>query len=375
VLISAVVWSPRPQIFSLLCFAILYRWINKFDETCNKKYLFLVVALFLLWSNLHAGFSIGIVYIVLFAGGKLLDLIFSREVSKTEKEKLLLLLLLVLACSLAVCINPNGLNVWKVQFDTVSVRSLQNQIDEWASPDFHVLAEQPYLWIWLLFVFFVSMTKQEMAFQKIFPIIVFGGLGFLSKRNYAPFAVIVFPMLSTLIELFYEQRIKPLPIFSRIKSSSSILNRTPRPIVQKGINLFLVALLGLAVMIKIAYLGNSLVLKTYETKLFPAQALAYLEKEGVSPGNMLNSYAWGGYIHWKNPAIPVFVDGRTDLFGDAIIQDWITLVSANTGYEDLLRKYQIGWVFLEKGNPILVELIRIGWKINYQDQNSVIVSK
>ena len=31
---------------------------------------------------------------------------------------------------------------------------------------------------------------------------------------------------------------------------------------------------------------------------------------------MFNSYNWGGYLMFALPDMPVFVDGRTDLYGD-----------------------------------------------------------
>jgi hypothetical protein len=46
---------------------------------------------------------------------------------------------------LTVLINPNGIQTWLIPFKTVGVKVLQTLIDEWASPDFHVLALQPFL--------------------------------------------------------------------------------------------------------------------------------------------------------------------------------------------------------------------------------------
>ncbi len=48
---------------------------------------------------------------------------------------------------LVVLINPNGLNMWRIPFQTVGVQVLQSLIAEWASPNFHELAQQPLLWM------------------------------------------------------------------------------------------------------------------------------------------------------------------------------------------------------------------------------------
>jgi hypothetical protein len=375
VLISAVVWSPRPQIFSILCFAVLYQFIVNYDKTSNRKYLFFIGFLFLIWSNLHAGFSLGILFVFLFILGKFIDLIVDYEKYKIEKIKIKWLVILLAVCIIIVCINPNGINTWKVQFDTVSIGTLQNQIDEWASPDFHKVEQQPYLWIWMLFALFLGVTSYKFRFQEILPILAFGGLGFIAKRNYALFAIVVFPSLSKIIVSFFEIEMRNSYFFRNWKSSVEKFNVIPKPIFQKAVNYCFIFLAGLAIFLKIIYLGNELVLTTYEKKLYPAEAISFLEKNSIPDGNLLNSYAWGGYINWKNPNLLVFVDGRTDLFGDEILGDWSKLVKSESGYQDLLLKYDIGWVFIEKDLPIVQTLINNQWQVYYSDNIAIILSQ
>ena len=375
VLISAVVWSPRPQIFSLLCFAILFRFVKKFDDSLKKKYLVYIIILFLFWSNLHAGFTLGIAFLTLFVLGKIFDFSESKQRTEVESKKIKYLLFLILICSLVVIINPNGIETWKVQFDTVSMKSLQNQIDEWASPDFHKLEQQPFLWIWLIITFFAFSTSSNLLFQEILPIIFFGSLGFIAKRNFAPFAIVVFPTLAKLTLLFFEQKIRNVRFFDKLKLSANKANLTPKQNIQIIINLFFVSIIGLAIFGKIFVLSNTLVLKSYEKKLFPADAMDYLTENGLPDGNVLNSYAWGGYMNWKIPELLVFVDGRTDLFGEKIIRDWTAMVSAKSGYDRLINEYNIKWIFLENDNPIVEELIQKGWATNFKDDLCVILSK
>lgn len=375
VLISAVVWSPRPQIFSLLCFAFLYQLITKYDKTNNKKFLFFIGFLFLIWSNLHAGFSLGILFLFLFILGKIIDLIVNYDKNSKEKNKIKFLIILLAVSIIIVCINPNGFNTWKVQFDTVSISTLQNQIDEWASPDFHKIEQQPFLWIWLIFVLFISVTTYKYRFQEILPILAYGGLGFLAKRNYALFAIVIFPELSKIIVTFFENEIRNSYFARNWKFSIEKMNVIPKPIIQKVINYCFIGLIGFAIMTKIIYLGNELVLKTYEKKLYPAEAIGFLESNSIPDGNLLNSYSWGGYINWKNPNIHVFVDGRTDLFGDEVLGDWIKLVNSESGFQDLLLKYDIGWVFLEKDMPIVKTLIENKWQVYFADDLAIILKQ
>jgi hypothetical protein len=43
---------------------------------------------------------------------------------------------------------------------------------------------------------------------------------------------------------------------------------------------------------------------------------------------MFNSYNWGGYLLWELPEYPVFIDGRTDLYDDELVEEWLRVVRA-----------------------------------------------
>ncbi len=283
-------------------------------------------------------------------------------------------IILLISSSVLTLINPNGINVWVVQFKTIGVSSLQDFISEWASPNFHELFQQPFLWVWLIFVFFISTGIYSLPFEKIFPLIFFGGLGFLSRRNIAPFAIIIMPILSEVIVAFYNSKIKS-SINREFFKKIELRNSKPKPLVQKITNLTIIFILGIIISIKIVYLSNPYVLKNYEQQFFPYQAVNIIDPEDYMGINLLNSYAWGGYISWYQPSVKVFVDGRTDLFGDEIILDWIAMVSADPEWEYLLNKYEIGWVFLEPDRPLLSELRNKQWELVYQDNLSVILKK
>ncbi|HEX7556042.1 MAG TPA: hypothetical protein VF338_05410, partial [Leptolinea sp.] len=64
----APLWTPRPQFFSLLFLTgliwLVFRWLQK-----GGKYIWLTIPLFILWSNLHGGYFLGIIYLFTCAAG------------------------------------------------------------------------------------------------------------------------------------------------------------------------------------------------------------------------------------------------------------------------------------------------------------------
>jgi len=55
---------------------------------------------------------------------------------------------------------------------------------------------------------------------------------------------------------------------------------------------------------------------------FPEAPVAYIEKHHL-PGPLYNDFTWGGYLIWRVPYLRVANDGRTNVHGDARVeQDW-----------------------------------------------------
>ena len=88
---------------------------------------------------------------------------------------------------------------------------------------------------------------------------------------------------------------------------------------------------------------------------------------------MFNSYAWGGYLTWAYPESRVFVDGRTDLFGDEIISQWLNVVEGGDGWQNILHRWDIRMVLIEPDRPAAALLVENGWREVYADSTAVIL--
>jgi hypothetical protein len=69
------------------------------------------------------------------------------------------------------------------------------------------------------------------------------------------------------------------------------------------------------------------------------------------------------------------VDGRTDLYGDDVLGQWITTVQAGKGWQATLDKWKIRLVLIEPGRPLAVALPLEGWKLLYQDDQAVVFGR
>jgi hypothetical protein len=195
-LMAAWVWSARPQVISLAMFSALayvlylYKWRN-------VDRLWLVPVLMLVWSNLHGGYVLGGVLLFTTLGGELLNHgLRWNDAEIMSWRKLWRLFLWSVVAGLAVLVNPNGLDTWLIPFQTVGVKALQQFISEWASPDFHDVAQQPMLWMVFGLLMAVGLSRRRLDGGDLLSVVVFGYAAFVARRNFGPFALVSAPVLS-----------------------------------------------------------------------------------------------------------------------------------------------------------------------------------
>ncbi|HWQ04535.1 MAG TPA: hypothetical protein VN452_04195 [Longilinea sp.] len=372
-LVAAVVWSPRPQILSLLLLAVCALILDDFRRK-EINHLWLLPPLFVLWSNLHGGYPLGLGLIGAFMAGEFIDALFEGRPSwQKHWSQMRKYTILLVVCGLAVVVNPNGLNMWKIPFQTMSVAVLQNAIPEWASADFHDLVQQPFLWMIIAVFASFSMAGRRIDGADWITILMFGAAGLIARRNFGPFAMVAAPILS---RYFWQAvcAICDANLWLKRRVSGTSLNRTIPKHLSKAINLSLMALIGFIAIIKLFVVSQPQFVNVYEQTLFPVDAVSWL-KENPQKGNLFNSYSWGGYLTWAYPDKKVFVDGRTDLFGDKIIGDWLTVTEASQGWQDILDQWQIGTVLVEPDRPVVKVLSENGWRLLYRDHTAVIFQK
>jgi hypothetical protein len=66
---------------------------------------------------------------------------------------------------------------------------------------------------------------------------------------------------------------------------------------------------------------------------YPVEAARVIEDRGDS-GPLFNHFNWGGYLIWRLPRLPVSLDGRTNLHGDAKILRCSNTWAGGAGLEE-----------------------------------------
>jgi len=354
-------WTARPQVISFFLIGLLDYWLDKKKQIKTIPFFFLPL-LFIIWANLHGGFIWGFLLIFARMAGLFIDHLTQYSVDwKNEFSEFKQLLFWTFISIFAILINPNGVAIWKLPFNTIGVSI--STIKEWFSPNFHNLEMQPFLWMVLLLIISYSLSSKRESFTNIFKTIGFIYLAFISQRNIPLAIIVITPLIIGRFTDFYSNlkrtTLKPSKPFVMQKNFGSII-----------INIFIVILLVVTAYGRIyQQISPSLI-----DKYFPVKALQAL-KAAHPVGNMFNSYNWGGYLIWSLPEYPVFIDGRADLYGEAIIKEYWSVVNGSDNAIYILDKYHINFIVLEPDWPLIKILKLYQWKVKYQDDATIVMTR
>ncbi len=356
---SALHWLARPHIFSALILVGWYRILSDFQRD-SRNSLFLLPPIMLLWVNLHGGFITGFLLLAIyFAGNGINGWVCVRNGERRPfRRKTRYFGYAIAACLLVALINPYGYHILGFPFRLVSNRYLMDNVNEFLSPNFHKVMPFKYLLFLLIAVLAVSRTRLDVI--EIFLLLVFLDMALYSVRYVPLFCIVMAPILSGQAGLVLSRQDGPR--FAAFRNRSENLAGIDSS--AKGYPWIAAALV---VVIALAAAGR--LEFRFDRKTKPVAAVDFLRKEHVN-GHMFNNDEFGDYlIYAAYPRYRVFIDGRSDMYGDEKIKEYLKVTTLGSGWEDVLKKYDIGWVFFGASSALSRFLYqKDGWRLIYADK-------
>jgi len=134
-----------------------------------------------------------------------------------------------------------------------------------------------------------------------------------------------------------------------------------------------VAVVGFGVGVAaMALVGLAFVPSAPEERAYPTAALAAVRS---GSGVLLNEYDWGGYLIWRAPERPVFVDGRLFPFLPSVFADWREAVELGPRWKEVLDRYKVAQVLLRPDRALVSALREQGWRVVAEDTRAVLLER
>jgi len=354
---AAPTFSSRPQVFSLLLTAVVLYLLQRFRDERRGRLLIPLLPIMALWVNLHGAYILGPVLIGLAVVGELADYALGQREWRGTQRQVRNLLITLGGCLAMVPLNPNGAKMYLYPFDTLRLTVLQANIMEWRSPDFHLSIFFPFALLLFGTVAALVLSKQRPVPSEVILFCVFAYGGLRAMRNVSIFALVSVPLLAKYAALpavhwREHARWSPRRIFALIVLGMTV------PTVALSVRYDLSRQPGL------------------EWLRFPKDAVAYIQQNNL-PGPIFNSYDNGGYLMWKlYPQYRIYIDGRTDLYGEEFIQNFLAVYRGQVNPQPELDRYRVQTVIIEPGSALARELtVMPQWKRVFGDDRALVFTR
>lgn len=276
--------------------------------------------------------------------------------------------LMLIVALVALVVNPNGVDIYRYPLDTVNIGALADFVGEWQP------ARLDNLFGWLLLGFIaLGVMPTLLACRRTMrtaDALILAGVSATSVLAIR-FLLITGPVGAAIIA------VNLAPALSRTgvgRDTGPILVRLAR--ARSGTLGRVNA--ALAVLLLLAGVGIAVVRAVPPAQRegiaveFPVGAADWIEANEPS-ARVFNRYEWGGYLGLRRPDEPIYIDGRADVYGDAVIREYVAVIGLDGDPQAVLDRYDIDTVLYPPGNPFADWLdAQQRWSRAYEDSLAVI---
>ncbi|MBR0854260.1 hypothetical protein [Bradyrhizobium liaoningense] len=338
----------RPHILAL---PVMVAWVGLLMAAADRRSApsWTWLPLMALWANLHGGFVLGLALI----GPISLEAV--EHAGKGQRLSLFLRWVLFgIAALIASCCTPYGWNTLLGATNILSLGELLSVIFEWMPANFAI------------FTWFEGALLGLIAFGY------YRGLVLSAPRNF----LILFLTWSALTHV---RNIEVFAFLVPLVLAKPLGEMVPRPPADAaGTDRWparTITALGALMIVAASWTSTSLYMGhhrfTFTMTHMPVAAVDLLEQRKVQ--RIFNAYQFGGYLISRD--IPVFVDGRAELYGEKFIMDFFKATEGKKPelLPRLLDEYKIDATLLvaDAPGPQILDQLR-GWKRIYTDDIAVI---
>jgi hypothetical protein len=335
-LITTECLTDRPQMFSFLFAIIVLYLMEKGIE--KKVYLFFIPPIMLLWANMHAGFLVGIIFMLVY----LISIPFEDRLKKARGH----LILIIPFSILLTYINPNHWEAIKRVFVFYSGGILLKETLEYHSP-FRIIT-------------FTMNNPGWLSYWALVLLTTFSLFYLIKNRSWSRLIILTGALTASLISMRFTYFFAPVAVPLVSSSLKGIAGTGDKDSGSKvyGLRSMVFLLIGISLLIfiynwRVDFKG---LLKS-ETAYgyFPEQAAEYISSMPV-PQPIFNDVNWGGYLIWKLwPNYRVFIDTRT-LNVDTYRQYLSIIVNYEREGKFILDAYGIKSIITPAINPYTGEI-------------------
>jgi len=375
----AVHWLARPHLFTLL-FLVCALHVTTRAAAGRTILLGWLPPMTLLWTNLHGGFFVIFLVLFCYIASLLLNAAIEREAALRAGYLAALKpwLATFAACLAVTFINPYGWQLHKHLAEYIADPYQLQHIAEFQSMNFHapvVIFFEPLM----VLAFLTAMWDvRNRRFADCFLSLGFLHLSLIAQRNVPLFAVAASPFIARgIVGLIESAAVKNSGLAQWIaryaasfRAGCASFEQTDR--LWRVHFASVMPLLAVGALLIAPRPASAKFVSTYDPAAYPEKAIPLLLSSETH--HIFTDDEWGDYLVFNlYPSKLVFVDGRSDFYGDEFDEKYLDLLNVKYGWEKTLDRYDIDTILLSP-KLALASTLKISreWLVVYDDGVAVV---
>jgi len=351
-------WLARPHIFSLLLLVIWYRILDDY-EYCGISKFYVLPPLMILWVNLHGGYITGIILLGIYCTGNLFRCWQQDPAARAAAfTRFRHYFVYLFGCLAVTLINPYGYRILLFPLKLVGNKFLMDHVNEFLSPNFHENIIFKYLL--MLTIAILALSSKRLNFIELLLVIFFTNMALYSIRHVTLFAIVVAPIiLKRANELVVQTDDFLVQVFRQRAAGIAVIDASARG--------FFWPLAGVAMVLVLA--AHGAIKFNFDESIHPVAAVEFLKQQKIQ-GKIFSSDGFGDYIIYAAwPEYSVFIDGRSDMYGEGIAKEYYKIIRCEPGWEKVLDKYNIDLIMYEASSILSYYLAKNNeWGLVFSDK-------
>jgi len=334
---SSLHYLARPHLATLVLVPATM-WIIERDRRLadGDRWLWSLIPITAVWTNLHGGFMAIIACSGLLALGTGIETLLSG----TSWKRFQRYSILTVACGAASVVNPYGINLHRHIVAYLQSDFIRDTIQEFQSPRFrneNILQFEVLMLVSLLLGWRFLANRR---ITEVLWILFWAHQALSSVRHVTIFVTIAAPLIASEVTTLWHAWVVPASRKSIRKILDGLSNDMGAGFAWNSVwpMLFLLALVFIDSPIRWP--------KDFPKERFP---LAMVERhlDRIKSARVLTTDQWADYLIYRNyPSQRVFFDGRSDFYGPEVGKEYMRVSAAQYDWNKIMTRYQFNLVLI-----------------------------
>jgi hypothetical protein len=360
---SSMHFLARPHLVTLVLLPSCL-WLLQADARRNTHWVWLLIPIAALWTNLHGGFFMFLACLALVVLGKAIEAWLGSPRWPAVRRYGAVLV----GCSLASLANPYGVGLHVHIVEYLRSDWIKNLIQEFQAPTFRSEGQLQFEALLLIGLMLSGLLLKKKRVSEALCIMFLAHSSLISVRHAPLYAAVAAPLIAAELSAWWKTWAMSLKKKSVVRILEQ-LGEDLTPAFRRSTiwpALVILALAALDAPLKWP--------RDFPSEVFPVAMIQ--ENSGLlQSGRLLTTDQWGDYIiYCCYPRQKVFVDGRSDFYGENLGKDYLRLMQGSDAWRAISDRYDFRIALLPVEWPLVGVLKRDrSWRVVKDDHKAILM--